>query len=480
MSDRQGPANAMKRIGLPLESYQHPSPPLSAKRLLNMMAEQQPDDARSTAALVPTPGLTLWDTIGPGPIRAFNSDLPSYIYLISGDQFYRIQFGPGGTRTTTNIGTVGTPEVLFPFQDFCTIAVSPEAAVACVPPNAFTCTHAGLANQLGGTFPGNASSVTWFDGYFVFTDLVNAQNFFISRLSDPTDYDALDFASPTEGFPNSVTKVLTLGANLWFLGYSGIEIWYDAGAADFPFRRMSGGLLQRSVATPRGAVIADGSVFWVTVDGMVMRSVGYQPKRLSTHAIEEILRAIGVTAIVSAVAYVQRGHTFYAINFPDRTLVYDCATDKWHERASDYDGASRWRPDACARNTENPLLGDYQTGQIWEADPFSNHDADIVMLRSLTLPPLWAGTARAFCARVEVEMETGALGNPSEVFLSWSDDGGRTTAINRSLTSGSDGAFRKRVVATRLGSFRERIFTLSCHGELTVYAIDADIAGGAW
>jgi hypothetical protein len=47
----------MRRIPFPLESYEHPSRPLSAKRLLNLMAEKAPADARTAAALVSTPGL---------------------------------------------------------------------------------------------------------------------------------------------------------------------------------------------------------------------------------------------------------------------------------------------------------------------------------------------------------------------------------------------------------------------------------------
>ena len=68
------PKTGMQRIPFPLESYVHPSLPLSAKRLLNYYSEAAPPDARTPAALIPTPGLTTLVTVGTGPIHAINTD----------------------------------------------------------------------------------------------------------------------------------------------------------------------------------------------------------------------------------------------------------------------------------------------------------------------------------------------------------------------------------------------------------------------
>ena len=95
----------------------------------------------------------------------------------------------------------------------------------------------------------------------------------------------------------------------------------------------------------------------------------------------------------------------------------------------------------------------------------------------VTLPPLYADTRRAFCVRAEVEMEA----PPStDVVLRWSDDGGRTFAGGPRTMSGQiASAQRRRLVTTRLGSFRERVFRIETHGRVSLYAMDADIAGGA-
>ena len=81
----------MQRIPFPLESYNHQSKPLSSKFLLNLMAEQEPADARVTAALVSTPGLvdSGW-AFGAGPVTAMNYDMPGVLYAVSGTHFYRL------------------------------------------------------------------------------------------------------------------------------------------------------------------------------------------------------------------------------------------------------------------------------------------------------------------------------------------------------------------------------------------------------
>src|SRR4029077_16613043 len=100
-------SGTMRRIPFPLESYQHPSKPLSAKRLLNVMSEVEPADARTQAALVSTPGLTyLGEVFGlTWPASAQNSDQPGVIYIVSGTHFYR--YGGGGV--VTDLGDIGVP-----------------------------------------------------------------------------------------------------------------------------------------------------------------------------------------------------------------------------------------------------------------------------------------------------------------------------------------------------------------------------------
>ena len=105
-------------------------------------------------------------------------------------------------------------------------------------------------------------------------------------------------------------------------------------------------------------------------------------------------------------------------------------------------------------------------------------DAGVTVIRQAVLPPLWAKTRRAFCSRIEIEMEVGGPSVAGPVSLDWSDDGSRTWKPARTLATGIIGDTRKRVFTTRLGSFRQRTFRLTTHGLTRFYAADADIAPG--
>jgi hypothetical protein len=469
------PKTGMQRIPLAMETYQHQSVPLSSKLLLNMFAEQEPSDARVAAALLPTPGLSDWLDVGTGPIHAINDDDPGAIYVVSGTHFYLVT--PGTPSTVTDLGDIGTPSGGFgPDGRLYSIAVGPTAAVVCSPPNAFVSVGGAPVAQITTTWPTyGASSVTFLDGYYVFTGQMSPQFFFITTLADPTMVDALDFAA-LDAFPNAVTKVMTLGTDLWFAGASGWEIWYDAGNQDFPFRRRPNGILQRSVGAATSIAKGDRSLWWWSADGRIYRTVGYQEQRVSTHGIEASITG----GITSAYVYNLLGHICYVLNLGGRTLVYDALTGVWHSAASSTDGTGSLRGSCCTANTGFPIIGDATAGRLLAADPNLSTDMGVAVQRQVVLPPLYAGTRRAFCARLEVEMEVGTAHSPDSILLEWSDDGGITYTGSRAMTVGAAGtSTRKRVYTTRLGSFRNRVFRLTSHQAMTIYALDADITAGA-
>jgi hypothetical protein len=469
------PKGGMQRIPFPTESYEHASKPLSAKRLLNCFVEQAPADAHSTSVLRTTPALVYRETLGSGPFEAFSTQLIGGYYAVSGTQAFRNAEG-----VTTMIGDVGTPtDPQLPAGNaMATIACSPFAVVICVPPNLFTARHdeATLTQIDTSGFPGGGcNSIAFLDGYFVGTQHGRGNTFFLSGLQDPLSWDALDFAN-VEGMTNILLRAINQRGELWLLGYAGAEIWYDAGAADFPLRRQSGGTLPYGFVIKSVAQI-DGSVWWVSRDGNVYRSVGYQAQRVSTHAVEGFIELSNPDYAIG-MAYLQEGHAHYCFTLPDinRTLCYDIATKQWHDRSSD-DGSSPWRALVAGRIGEAAYCGD-ASGRMYTLDPSGTTDDGNPIVQQVTFPPIYAGTRRAFCARLEVEMQVGSSPlAPSSVVLDWSDDGGITwTGGPRTLVCGP--GLRQRVVATRLGSFRQRVFRLTTLGRASIYDVSADITPG--
>lgn len=459
----------LRRLPLATDSYQHLSPPLTTKRLLNLMAEQEPSDARSEVALLSTPGLALAATYGSGPIWAMNDDLPGRLYVVSGGTLYRVE----PTGAPINLGSVGTTDSLH----IVSIAVGPIAVVVCVPPRAYVAGHSDLVmHQIGGNFPG-AASVAYLAGRFVFTGVDNDTRFFASQLLDPTTYDAFDFAY-SDALPNVVRRVVAHRGDLWMLGEAGVQVWavvIDPGTG-FPFAPQPGGVIPYGSASPRSVAQADGSVWWVGTDCIVYRSDGYQGRRVSDHSIEAWIRSESAPSVATALTMSQDGHTIYALTFADTTKVYDIATKLWHDRSSDANGNGRWRPQCSALRSDIVLLGDYRTGQVWSPDPALGSDAGVFVERMAILPPLWADAGRGFMHRVEVEMETGSTG---DVTLDWSDDGGFTYGTQRVMSSGSAFEHRRRVFTDRLGSFRQRSLRLTLHNRAVIYAVDAQMDGVA-
>jgi hypothetical protein len=464
----------MRRIPFPTESYEHPSRPLSAKRLLNCFAEQAPADARSQAALRTVPGLVYRETLGLGPVRAFNTDYIGGFYAVSGPALFRNQAGV--TSSLAHVGTAADP-TWPPQLPQPSIAISPDHAVICVPPRLYVVPHASATvTQIDtSVFPGGGcNSIAYCDGYFVGTQAGVGNKWFISNLADPYTWDALDFAS-ADSIVNLLRRVITHRGELWLIGAVGIEVWNNTGAADFPFRRQSGGVIQFGLS-PRTVATLDNSVWGFGYDGCVYRSENYKLQRVSTHAIEAIIES-GNPDYALGYGYMQEGHAHYCLTLTDqgRTLAYDAATKQWHDRSSGAAGVGAWRPLVVGRIGEAVYVGD-AAGRLYRLDPDGTTDNGALIYQQVTTPPLYAQTRRAFCARAEVEMEAPPA---TDVTLAWSDDGGETFNGGRILSGAMTPGQRRRLVTTRLGSFRQRVFRITTMGRVTLYAMDADMTAGA-
>ena len=139
------------------------------------------------------------------------------------------------------------------------------------------------------------------------------------------------------------------------------------GTSFFPFRRAAGGVIHIGTGSPMSVCRADSSVWWVGLDGIVYRSNGYTPKRVSTHAIEAIIGQSTVS--LWAVTHPYRGHWFYCLTTIDnRTLVYDVATRRGTSgrpaRTATRRGAATV---AATDNISLHLYGDRYTGHAVHA-----------------------------------------------------------------------------------------------------------------
>ncbi len=467
----------MPRIPFAIHSYKLDSLPASAQDLVNLYAEAVPPGGRSEVLVRHTPGLADWGTAGTGIVWAmtvFNGALHS----ISGGPTYAV-YKHAIAGAGTDLGDLSSGGSV-PFS----MAASSTELVIVAQPEGYVVDTAGTITHIThADFP-DVTSVCYINGYFIFSK----KNSDLYLWSDPLDaltYDALNFAS-AETVPDGLLRVFEHHNELWLFCSRSIEVHRATGDADEPFARQSGGLIE--VGTHSGDSVAKvgGAVFWLGNDNIVYRAEGYQPVRVSTHAIEKEIEAFGSIVALHAFGMSYQGHEQYVLTIagsPGKTLVYDLTTGLWHKRSSaDYSAGvpDEWTPKASIRWVEKCLVANGDgSGDILALDQSIATENGTAMKSIATLPPLWADTEWAFMDRLELEFEPGANASELDVDLQYSDDGGFTwsTAVGRSM--GTSGARSKRVYWNRLGKFRQRVirFVFDAGAVLALYGADIKARG---
>ena len=398
-------------------------------RMVNLFPEVVPDGGQMPAFLNRAPGLRFQQTIGNGPIRGLwaHQTQGSDFYVVSGNNVYKLTSLTGTPKLLGSISGTGQVSIA-DNGDQIVFACNPNAyiyteSLGNIPAFTASCSSttlttvgspplevgmtilsaggvslgtvvSGSANSwvvsIGGTyasqsmtiqafvqvtdpdFPG-AVTVGYLDGYFVFNE-PNSQKLWVSGLFDGTQVDPLDFAS-AEGSPDGIVGIIVDHREVWVFGTDSTEVWYNAGAADFPLARIQGAFNEIGCVAPYSIAKLDNNIFWLGCDargqGIVYRTNGYVGQRISTHAIEWQIQQYTNMSDATAYTYQQDGHAFYVLNFPsgNTTWVYDVATGAWHERAYLENGEFNRHRGNCQCNFNGDIvIGDYENGNIYTFD----------------------------------------------------------------------------------------------------------------
>jgi hypothetical protein len=439
------------RIPFAIQAYQSRSLPVMAQQTINFYAEKMPSDAKAQIVLMNTPGLRLHSGLGSGPIRGM-ADFHGSLFVLSGTDLYQVM--ENGSASV--VGTVPAAGDVY-------MESNAEQLGVLVGASLYIWDGSTLALVTDVDYPGWGSFCA-LDGYFIGT-LPDSDQFSISDLDDGTAHDGGDVAS-AEGSPDHLVRAFKDHRELWLFGRQTTEVWYNSGATDFPFARVDGGFMEKGLLAAKLVAKNDNSVFWVGNDRIVYRADGFRPQRVSTHAIEKILRELETVSDGYSLTYVQDGHTFICFTFPTSgaTIVLDAATNLWHERKS-Y-GLDYWRACCHVPIFGKLLVGDHINGNVYELDLDHFWENEDPIIRVATSAPIDANGKRISMATLDMSMETGVglttgQGSDPQAMLSWSDDDGRTFGIERWASIGRIGEYKKRLRWNRLGSFRTRIYRLS-------------------
>lgn len=316
-----------------------------------------------------------------------------------------------------------------------------------------------------------ANTVDFSDNYFILSKDRSGQQFQITAINDASTIDALDFAS-SESAPDDLVGHIAVQAGILLFGTLTCELWVNTGASDFPFERSRGSGFQVGLMASASLKLVDNSPMWIGRDksgaGLVYRLAGGQPSRISTQAIEQALQASTDLTQARAWVYQDKGLTFYAINAPGltSTWVYEISTGAWHERC-DLDSLGQL---AAGRVTgalfafSKHLCGD-ANGKLYEWDANTYTNAGDVLVRQRVSPhDAIPGRMRQFFASFWLDATAGGAGQgiDPQVELSYSDDAGKSWSNNLTRSLGRVGEIFARLLWTRLGSSRDRVWSVRC------------------
>ena len=493
-------------------------------RMVNLFPEVVPEAGKQPAFLNRAPGLRRLATVGTGPIRGLwaTQITGSDGYVVSGQGLYKIDTSYNATFLGTIAGTGQVSIADNGTQIF--IAANPNGYIYNMSTGAF----APIGDP---DFPG-ASTVGYLDGYFVFTE-PDSQRVWVTSLLDGTSVDPLDFAS-AEGAPDQLLSVNVDHREAWLFGTGTVEVWYNAGTADFPLQRIQGAFNELGCAAVYSVAKLDNTLFWLGSDargnGIVYRANGYRGERISTHAIEFAIQSYGTISDAVAYSYQQEGHKFYVLTFPtaNATWVYDAITGAWHERAGWDNGRFVRHRSNCQMNFNNEIIvGDYEDGRIYafDLDVYADDDQPQKWLRSWRALPTGQNNLRRTAHHsLQLDCETGTgyvdpalavapqylspaqqlldgsegmaidfLSNTCaiastatlpyetripQLMLRWSDDGGHTWSREHWSSMGGIGQYGHRTFWRRLGmtqKIRDRVYEVSGTDPVKITIMGAEL-----
>lgn len=394
----------MPAINFAAQSYRASSPQLSAQRCVNMFVERSPNSAKDEVPIFMCPGLSIFSRAGRGGVIGMKGMAGVLYVVSGNQLFSVNESGLATLIGTTNLGgilsmatndtqlvmvdgTVGwiyqpgglnqplaltAPAGANELHIKATGVIASGATISIPLDNGttFTTTTSGNTSgvpentvvPLSGTLPSKASAgaicrapatvlgqikqpafnaantVVYFDTYFVF-DWVGTNRWFISASNDGTQYSGADYASASANSDYTLA-VVNYHQQLFIFGQETVEIWYDAGAANFPFQRYDGAYIQRGIMAPLAVVQDVNSVFWLGDDGIFYKLNGYEPVRISTFAIEHAWAQYPIMTDAHAFVVTMEGHKFIFLNFPSgcATWCFDISSGieqpLWHERES--------------------------------------------------------------------------------------------------------------------------------------------------
>ena len=464
------------RIPLTQGAYTALSVIANAQRCVNLFQERNAPDAMVPLTHYSCPGLRFLVSLPkPAAARGLYRANSGELYYCAGNTVYYVSpswvltsLGTIGTNSATPVSMAdnGTTLVLVDGSqlgwqiDLATRVMTQITEATNAPPPASLAVYA---------FYG-ADRVDIIDGYFVLNQ-PGTRNYY-ATYNNEVVFDALYFAAKN-GFSDTLSSLIVTRREIWLMGQKTSEIWFNAGAADFPFQIMPGPFVQHGNAALYSIAQVNGAVCYLTQDQagsrIVARAEGYKADPISTKALEQELASYSTVDDAIGFCYQQDGHAFYVLTFPtaDKTWCWDESTQLWHQRTwIDANGAEHRHRAACAAFAyETNVVADWETGQLYAFDMNEATDNGSPRQFRRGFPHLMNDGKRVIYPGFVLDIEAATSmdttvdpNNAPKVWLRWSDDRGRTWSNPIAQSLGATGQYLTQPQWSRTGMARDRVF----------------------
>jgi len=468
--------------------YVSQSSELIDKRVVNAYPVIPQADALTKRALFNTPGIKQFADVLSGTSRGsivFSDGKP---YFVIGTSLISLT----STGVITNHGTIsGTNDVSMSSNGINIAIQDPKGDSYFFTPSTNT-----LELNNGAVFLsfGQATSITFKDGFYVYTTDAIFFSGSAKTTNDGKNFNALDFAD-AEISPDRIVTSHNNHNQLYILGENTIEPYRTIVTAGFPFQRIPGGMIQKGCSARFSVVEFDNSFLFIGGDvgeqPAIWRALGSSVQKISTNSIDQLMQKNTAAEIADARAftYAQNGNYFAVFTVGNNTFAYDATTSalsgkpEWHERQTGITngtGFQVWRAIHGMKAFGKILVGDDRTGKIGELDFNTKTEYGDQVERFFTTKPFTVLSESVFSKEIELSMQTGVgdatTPNP-QIRMDYSDNGGKTFVSEISRSMGKVGEFNKRVRWSRLGRIpTDRVlrFKTTEPVEYNIYALYAN------
>jgi hypothetical protein len=277
-----------------------------------------------------------------------------------------------------------------------------------------------------------------------------------------TAINLIDFTT-AETNPDGVIHVWSYRGQLYAAGTSTIEVYgLPINATAFPLTRVgyniTPGLIAPHCVAGFQAEFGNNPIYCAS-DNTVRQLNGFTPDKISPPELDALIAAVEDKSELEAICYISKGHAFWQLSSADWTWVFNCNTQKWHERKSD--GLVRSRMSVSVPAFNQWLVGDTESNNLLQVDGTiaTEVDDDHELLFRVESAPVKDFPNRVRVNRADFDFTVGVgdvtgadpIETDPSILISWSDDGGVTWSTPWYRKLGRQAETQQRITVLNTG-----------------------------